>query len=245
MAIRTSLESDIIEVNGTKIYYETRGSGPSVIFVSGATGDAGHFTQVAELRAEEFTVITYDRRGNSRSPRPEGWTQTSTDEQGDDAAGLIVNLDLASAVLVGTSGGAIIGLNVILRHEDLLRGAILHEPSLMSILERPDEAMAVLEPVVEQGIAQGGPRGALEAFLDFAAGDALKQIDETTLERITRESGFHIVALPTLRRRLQRGGLLDASAKSLPVTPEGGDSFTTQKTAASRPRRRSSAMSKC
>jgi hypothetical protein len=30
------------EVNGAKFYYEVRGSGPSVLFIAGATGDGGH-----------------------------------------------------------------------------------------------------------------------------------------------------------------------------------------------------------
>jgi alpha-beta hydrolase superfamily lysophospholipase len=38
----------------------------------GATGDAGHFERLAKLLADGFTVVTYDRRGNGRSPRPPG-----------------------------------------------------------------------------------------------------------------------------------------------------------------------------
>jgi pimeloyl-ACP methyl ester carboxylesterase len=38
-----------IEANGTKIYYERRGHGPAVLFISGATGDAGHWTSVGGL----------------------------------------------------------------------------------------------------------------------------------------------------------------------------------------------------
>jgi hypothetical protein len=60
-----------IEVNGARIYHEMRGSGPSVLFIAGATGDAGHFQRVAEILSGEFAVVTYDRRGNSRSPRPD------------------------------------------------------------------------------------------------------------------------------------------------------------------------------
>jgi pimeloyl-ACP methyl ester carboxylesterase len=84
----------MIEVNGARIYHEVRGSGPSVLFIAGATGDGGHFERVAELLSDEFTVVTYDRRGNSRSPRPDGWESTSTEEQSDDAAGLIEALGL-------------------------------------------------------------------------------------------------------------------------------------------------------
>ena len=79
----------LIEVNGTALYYERRGDGPAILLVSGATGDAGHWTEVAEVLSSTYTVVTYDRRGNSRSPRPPGWTATTIDEQADDAEALI------------------------------------------------------------------------------------------------------------------------------------------------------------
>lgn len=158
-------------VNGAELYYELRGSGPSVLFISGATGDAGHFERVAGFLADEFTVVTYDRRGNSRSPRPAGWDTTSTEEQADDAAGLIEALGLAPAAVFGTSGGAIIGLNLVIRHPEVVRGAILHEPPMMSALPRPEEVMGAIQEIVEGGMAKGGPRVAVEAFVRFAAGD--------------------------------------------------------------------------
>jgi pimeloyl-ACP methyl ester carboxylesterase len=184
MATEIATRSGIIEANGAQIYHEIRGSGPSVVFVSGASGDAGHFARVGDLLADEFTIVTYDRRGNSRSPRPVGWNRTSTDEQGDDLAALIQALDLAPAAVYGTSGGAIIALNTVLRHECLLRGAILHEPPLMSVLAHPDQAMGVVQPIVEGGMAKAGPRGALEAFLGFAAGDAVRALDPATVGRM-------------------------------------------------------------
>ena len=96
-----------VRVNGTDLYHEVRGSGPVVLFISGMTGDAGHYADAAELLASEFTVVTYDRRGNSRSPRPPAWTTTSIDEQAADAAGLLDALGVAPAAVFGSSGGAI------------------------------------------------------------------------------------------------------------------------------------------
>src|SRR3954447_14877381 len=66
-----------VTANGTELYYETRGDGPPVLLIMGATGDGGHFDALADLLADEFTVISYDRRGNGRSPVPTGWTTTS------------------------------------------------------------------------------------------------------------------------------------------------------------------------
>ncbi len=175
----------MIEVNGARIYQEVRGSGPSLLFIAGATGDGGHFERVAELLSDEFTVVTYDRRGNSRSPRPEGWESTSTEEQSDDAAALIEALGLAPAVVFGTSGGAIIGLDLVIRHPESVRGAILHDSAMFSVLPNPDEVMGAIQPVIEGGMQRGGPRGGMEAFLRFFAGEeAFENLDQVLRERM-------------------------------------------------------------
>jgi pimeloyl-ACP methyl ester carboxylesterase len=94
--------------------------------IMAATGDAGHFEQFAELLADEFTVVTYDRRGNGRSPRPRGWAATSPEEQADDAAALLEALGLAPAAVFGTSLAGVIALCLVLRHSRVVSGAILH-----------------------------------------------------------------------------------------------------------------------
>jgi pimeloyl-ACP methyl ester carboxylesterase len=95
----------MVSVNGAELYHEVRGSGPPVLLIMGATGDGGHFDTLADLLADEFTVITYDRRGNGRSPPPAGWTTTSAEEQADDAAALVDSLAVGPLAVFGTSSG--------------------------------------------------------------------------------------------------------------------------------------------
>ena len=101
----TTTTSGLIQAGTTKLYHEVRGSGPALLIIGG-TGDAGEWANLAPTLAQECTVVTYDRRGMSRSPRPDGWTATSMAEMADDAAALLGALDLAPAVVVGHSGGA-------------------------------------------------------------------------------------------------------------------------------------------
>jgi len=54
---------DVVVVNGTTLYYAMQGTGPSVLCIAGTTGHAGHFAQVATQLADEFIIVTYDRRG--------------------------------------------------------------------------------------------------------------------------------------------------------------------------------------
>jgi pimeloyl-ACP methyl ester carboxylesterase len=183
--VNTEPTGRLLEVNGARIYHEVRGSGPSVLFIAGATGDGGHFQRVAELLSDEFTVITYDRRANSRSPRPDGWKSTSTEEQSEDVARLIEALGLAPAAVFGNSVGAIIGLDLVLRHPELVRGAILHEPPMTAGMSNPEEVMGAIQQVVESGLQRGGPRGGCETFFRFVSGDeAFANLDPHLRERM-------------------------------------------------------------
>jgi len=44
-----------VTVNRTELYYEIRGAGPPLLLIMGATGDGGHFDELAEVLADEFT----------------------------------------------------------------------------------------------------------------------------------------------------------------------------------------------
>ena len=183
--MNTELNGRVLEINGARIYHEVRGSGPSVLFIAGATGDCGHFQRVAELLSDEFTVVTYDRRANSRSTHPDGWESTSTEEQSDDAAGLIKALGIPPAAIFGTSAGAIIGLDLSIRYPELVRGAILHEPPMIAGMSNPEEVMGAIQQVVEGGMQRGGPRGGCETFFRFVAGDEVfENLDPHLRERM-------------------------------------------------------------
>ena len=197
----TTTTSGLIQAGTTKLYHEVRGSGPALLFITGGTGDAGEWAHVAPTLAEECTVVTYDRRGMSRSPRPDGWTATSMPEQADDAAALLRALDLAPAVVVGHSGGASIACSLVARHPELIRHAVLYEPPLLAML--PDgQALAGLRAAAEQAMAVGGPRQAMEVFLRGNAGDEvadqwLESLDRTERDRILGNGAvFFPIELP-------------------------------------------------
>src|ERR1700704_5647349 len=61
------MTSGWVTTEGDELYFEVRGSGHPLLMISGGGGDAGFFDSVAELLSDEFQVITYDRRANSRS----------------------------------------------------------------------------------------------------------------------------------------------------------------------------------
>src|SRR5712692_9919310 len=65
-----AMKTDSLKVPGANLYYEVRGSGPVLLLVCGGIYDAAGYAGLAGPLADRYTVVTYDRRGNSRSP----WT---------------------------------------------------------------------------------------------------------------------------------------------------------------------------
>src|SRR6266851_6113295 len=163
----------MVKVNGAELYHQVRGSGPAVLMIHGTGADSGCYDGVAERLAADFRILTYDRRGWSRSPRPSGWMKTSINEQADDAAWLLRATGNAPAVVFGSSSGGLIALDVALRHPDLVAGEVLHEPSLFTCLSQDfvQQRFAELNSVLEQALARGGPRAALEMLHRAWAGD--------------------------------------------------------------------------
>ena len=173
-------------VNGAELYHEVRGTGPPVLLIMGATGDGGHFDAFADVLADEFTVVTYDRRGNGRSPVPAGWATTSPEEQADDAAALLEALGTGPAAIFGTSAGGNFALCLLVRHPGWVRGAILHDPGLYALVDDFDVVRAPVRALVQEAIEGGGPPLAVERFWAYVAGEA----------------GWNRLA-PELRRRLR------------------------------------------
>ncbi len=157
----------------TELYWEARGSGPAILLIAGTPGDGGQFEAVVdELRADHL-VITYDRRGTSRSARSPLWSETSVAEQADDAASVLRRVGVSSALVFGTSNGAAVALELALRHPERVSRLVIHEIPLLSVLEEPAPVAAAIGSLIGGAMEAGGPQAALDAFLRFAFGDAI------------------------------------------------------------------------
>jgi acetyltransferase/esterase len=74
----------ILEAPGARLYYEVRGGGPLLVLVPGAKGEADTYQHLAKELSGRYRVVTYDRRGFSRSTldgrqdSTTGWPPTPT-----------------------------------------------------------------------------------------------------------------------------------------------------------------------
>jgi pimeloyl-ACP methyl ester carboxylesterase len=104
------------------------------VLIPGGGGDAGMYAGIIPLLASQFTVITYDRRGNSRSPLDDETRPVGVAVQAADMIAVLDHYQIDRAYVFGNSGGAIMALGVLADHSDRLLGAVVHEPPLMAIL---------------------------------------------------------------------------------------------------------------
>lgn len=188
-----------IELNDTTIYYERSGQGPALLFVHGAFGDADNWADQAPRFSDRYRCVAYDRRGYTRSAPDDA--ALSTTQHADDAAALIEALELAPCLVVGSSSGAAIAVDLALRHGHLLRGVVLCEPPLFSLDPAAGEAaMSELAPRLDVAMASGGPRAAVEAFASFAFPEGWAMLDENRRDRLRANAdvGFADVQSPPL-----------------------------------------------
>jgi pimeloyl-ACP methyl ester carboxylesterase len=161
------------EVNGVRIHHEVHGEGEPLVLVHGSWTDATGWRLLVPGLAESFRVLSYDRRGHSRSERPD--TQGSVHEDADDLEALMEALGFAPAHVVANSYGGNIALRLAARRPDLFLSLSCHEPPLWSLLADDPEGQALLQrgaaslQDVGRRIASGDNAGAAEQFVDEVA----------------------------------------------------------------------------
>ncbi len=112
-----------ISSDGTRVAYETGGSGPPLVFVHGAAGDRTS-NPVLQARLEQtHTVIRYDRRGRGESEDPGAYDFLS---ETDDLRAVIAGA-ADRPVVLGISMGARVALE-LLRNPPDLAAMVLFEP---------------------------------------------------------------------------------------------------------------------
>ena len=179
-------------VRDTTLYYEQTGSGPQLLFIHGMCGHAGVWAGQVERLADQFTCITYDRRGHTRSSL--GTEPESVETHAADAAALIEALRLSRPVVVGSSGGARIAVELARTRPDLLAGAVLSEPPIFSL--EPDAGQAFMVEIgaaVAPAAQTGGPTAAVDAFFPLVCPGLWSVLDEPGRDEL-RANGHMMLA---------------------------------------------------
>ena len=115
--------SGYLDVGGSKIYYETRGSGPAIVLLHDGLLSSVTWDEVWERLAARHQVIRYDRRGYGRSELP-AKPYSSTE----DLRKLLTHLKVQHAVIVGSSSGGALALDFAVAHPEMTAGLFLIGP---------------------------------------------------------------------------------------------------------------------
>lgn len=163
-----------MRVGGTRIYYREKGSGSPILLIHGTGHDADMWGGATEPLTADHLVIAYDRRGYSRSSGPPSGDYHLHAE---DAAALIRELDVGSAVVVGWSNGGVIALDLAIHHPGLISHLILQEPALYATKDRGLDVARAFLPIILLN-KMGMKRWAAERFGRWTYGSGGTGYDE-------------------------------------------------------------------
>ncbi|WP_213737084.1 alpha/beta hydrolase [Bradyrhizobium sp. dw_411] len=143
-------------VNGINLYYATIGHGSPVVLLHGGLSNSNYWGHQVRVLARRHTVIVMDSRGHGRSTRdtrPYGY-----DLMADDVVALLDTLHIAKADVVGWSDGAILGLDLAIRHP-----------------ERVGKVFAFAANTITSGVQEGVEKAPVFArFIERAKGEYAK-----------------------------------------------------------------------
>lgn len=167
-----------------RLRVEEAGGGDPVVLVHGSWDDRHVWDPVREGLASRFRVVSYDRRGHTDSPDgPQPGVRRDDEE---DLAGLIEDLGLAPAHVVGNSFGASIALGLAARRTELFRSLCIHEPPLLSLAADDEgvpemgQAVSGVVELIERGQVETAARAFVEEALGAGAWEAMSPQERAT-----------------------------------------------------------------
>ena len=127
------VQSGRVTTEGDDLYYEVRGQGQPFLMIAAGGGDGDYYAAVADRLCDEYKVITYDRRANSRSTMhdPQNF---EISQQSRDAVAVLHAVGETSAFVFGNSSGAVIALDMAKTQPQAVRAVIVHEPPVPRVL---------------------------------------------------------------------------------------------------------------
>ncbi len=152
--------------DGTNIVFDRSGDGPPVVMIGAGPTDRYANSTLAELLADQFTVLNYDRRARGDSGDTPPFT---VDREYDDLAA-VIGAAGGEVFIHGTSGGAVIALEAAARGLGVTRLGLWEPPFMLSDETTRSRPPADYGAQVAAAVAEGRPGDAVELFFTQAVG---------------------------------------------------------------------------
>ena len=117
------------DINGTNLYYEDYGSGPTVILTPGGRVDTNGLRPIAALISGQCRVIIHDRRNCGRSDINISGELSEQHIWAEEMSGLLKHLDTGPVFAAGGSAGSRTSMTLAVRHPELVSGLFIWEVS--------------------------------------------------------------------------------------------------------------------
>jgi pimeloyl-ACP methyl ester carboxylesterase len=154
-----------VRSDGCDLYYEEAGEGVPMLLIPPSGATASTWGSAVDELARIGRVIAYDRRGYARSSgEPVRKVSTHTA----DAAALLESLRTPPAVVVGTSSGAMIAIDLAVRRPDLVQAVIEHEGPWRFTRHLPTGPQVAALATIGSLVLRGRQSDAAEALLRSA-----------------------------------------------------------------------------
>jgi pimeloyl-ACP methyl ester carboxylesterase len=130
---QVTIHSGRVTTEGDSLFYEVRGQGQPLLMIAPGGGDGWQYSFVADILADEYKVITYDRRANARSTMndPQNF---EISQQSRDAVAVLHAAGETSAFVFGNSSAAVIALDMGKTQPQALLAVVAHEAPLPRML---------------------------------------------------------------------------------------------------------------
>jgi pimeloyl-ACP methyl ester carboxylesterase len=152
-------EGKFLTVQGVRLHYVERGSGPVIVLLHGNGAMATDFalSGLIDLLARDHRVVAFDRPGFGFSQRPRG-RMWSAQQQASLLQQAFISLGIRKPVLVGHSWGTLVALSLALHEESDAAGLVLlsgyYYPSFrLDVLLAAGPAIPVLGDIMRYTIA--------------------------------------------------------------------------------------------
>ena len=233
----TSNATEIVQVNGIELGYQTFGDGPPVLLLHGGFGSVEMFGPNVDLLADGHRVIGVDLQSHGRSPAADRPMRFET--MADDIAALMAHLGLGRAVIMGFSLGGGVALRAAIQYPEMVERAILVStplarrgwyPEMVAGMEAmgPDTASFLMQSPMHEAYQRIAPKVADWPILvaqvaellkvDYDWSDEIPKLAMPVMLVIGDADGLppsHVVEF----FRLLGGGLRDANWDRSGMTP--------------------------
>ena len=221
-----------LPVPGATLHYKMRGEGPLLLLVQGGDGDADGMDALADQLIDSYTVLSYDRRGLSRSPVSDRSAPVSMSTHSEDAARLLAAVTDEPALVFGASLGAVLGLDLISRHPGQVGLLVAHEPPLPGLLPEPERGQGIRDQEeVEELYRRRGIAAAMQKFvalagLSFDDREPDVSVPQPRPERMANLELFLSRDAPAVHRyQLDRSALQEVAARIVPAAGGNTEAF--------------------